>query len=614
LGTNQGLFVKPFDDFRKNTGEFVLVKNTAGQVWSLEVFDGSLICGHNLGAFSIEGNVATKIGTEEGAWKFIPLYNRPGFLLGGYYNGLAILKKNNSGWSFYKKIKGFSESCRFICEATDSTIWMSHGSKGIYQITLNEKLDSASSVNFHGSTSGLPSSFGNIVFNFNNEIVVSTTEGLSQFNSELQTFQKSEKLNQLFNFDSRLKALTPDEKENYWFITEKESGVFRVNEDLTYTKITAPFVRLQNRLINEFEFIYPYNDENIFIGTDNGFAHYTPKFPKSYSQQFSAFITQIEIPYLDSVLHLNQIYQTKINYIFPFKKNEFRFHFAAPFFEESQNLEFSFFLENYSEKWSDWSPISFKDFINLHEKDYTLKVKARNIYATETEVTTFQFSISPPWHRSRFAFIVYFVVSLILILLFIKYVRYRINKSNREAKLKHEHELREQEEEFQRLKLISEKEIIRLRNEKLQDEMIFRDKELANQTMNLIQKNKFLIRLIEELQRIQSTTEDQTVKNKMVLLKKRIQKEIDDKQQNRVFETYFDEVHNEFFNRIKEKYPDLSPKELRLCAYIRMNISTKEIASLLNISYRGVEINRYRLRKKLDLERDVNLPTFLSNI
>ena len=146
---------------------------------------------------------------------------------------------------------------------------------------------------------------------------------------------------------------------------------------------------------------------------------------------------------------------------------------------------------------------------------------------------------------------------MFLVFLTIKYVRYRIKKSNHEAKLKHERELREREEEFQHQSLIADKEIIRLRNEKLQDEMIFRDKELANQTMNLIQKNKFLIKLIEELQRIQSSTDDQTVKSKMISLKKKIQKEIDDKQQNRVFETYFDEVHDEFFNRMKEKYPDL---------------------------------------------------------
>jgi DNA-binding CsgD family transcriptional regulator len=201
-----------------------------------------------------------------------------------------------------------------------------------------------------------------------------------------------------------------------------------------------------------------------------------------------------------------------------------------------------------------------------------------------------------------------------MILSVITHIRQRVRKLNNKERLKHELELKAREEQFQLQSLKAEKEIIRLRNEKLQDEMVFRDKELANQTMNIIQKNKFLFNLIDELQRIQSTTEDQNLKTKMISLKKKIQREIDEKQQNKVFETYFDEVHNEFFNRMKDKYPDLSPKELRLCAYIRMNISTKEIASLLNISYRGVEINRYRLRKKLDLPRDIILPTFLSNI
>ena len=100
---------------------------------------------------------------------------------------------------------------------------------------------------------------------------------------------------------------------------------------------------------------------------------------------------------------------------------------------------------------------------------------------------------------------------------------------------------------------------------------------------------------------------------KITVLKRCINKETENKQQ-KIFETYFDEVHDEFFKRLKEKYPQLSPNDLRLCAYIRMNFSTKEIATLLNISYRGVEISRYRLRKKLILPRDKNLSTFLLNI
>lgn len=614
IGTNQGLFVKPFLNFIENSGRFELVKNTTGQVWSLTVADNQLICGHNLGAFSIVNNSAVQIAQEDGAWKFITLRNHPDFLIGGFYNGLVLFKKSAEGYRFHKKLNGFTESSRFLCEDHDGKIWISHGSKGVYRVELNANFDSVVNTDFFNANHGLPSDFGNIVFEIDNKITISTINGFYQFLPDSNRFGKAEKLNQIFKTNSRIKAFYNDEKGNYWFIAEKESGVFRKNEDLTYTKITAPFASLQGNLINEFEFIYPYNDENIFIGLDYGVAHYSAKFPKSYAQEYKSYITKIEIPYIDSVLHFNQIYQTKTEYSFPFRKNEFRFHFASPFFQESQKLEFSYLLENYSEKWSDWSLLSFKDFINLNENEYTLKLKARNVYGTETEVTTFRFSVEPPWHRSKLAIVVYLVIFLLIVLMVIKYIRYRIKKSNYEAKLKHERELRKQEEDFQHQALIAEKEIIRLRNEKLQDEMVFRDKELANQTMNIIHKNKFLINLIEELHRLQSTTDDHAVKNKMISLRKRIQKEIDDKQQNIVFDTYFDEVHSDFFNRMKEKYPDLSPKELRLCAYIRMNISTKEISSLLNISYRGVEINRYRLRKKLDIARDTNLTVFLSNI
>jgi len=82
----------------------------------------------------------------------------------------------------------------------------------------------------------------------------------------------------------------------------------------------------------------------------------------------------------------------------------------------------------------------------------------------------------------------------------------------------------------------------------------------------------------------------------------------------KVFKTYFEEVHNDFISRLKEKHSGLTPREIHLSAYIRMNLSSKEIASLLNITYRGVEISRYRLRKKLELSREVSLSSYLLNI
>ena len=91
-----------------------------------------------------------------------------------------------------------------------------------------------------------------------------------------------------------------------------------------------------------------------------------------------------------------------------------------------------------------------------------------------------------------------------------------------------------------------------------------------------------------------------------------INREIDIKHQNRIFESYFDEANEDFFRVLKEKHPDLTPYDLRICAFIRMNIPTKEIATILNISYRGAEVSRYRLRKKMELPRGINLAAYLA--
>ena len=77
------------------------------------------------------------------------------------------------------------------------------------------------------------------------------------------------------------------------------------------------------------------------------------------------------------------------------------------------------------------------------------------------------------------------------------------------------------------------------------------------------------------------------------------------------FTKHFDKVHSDFVKRLKEVHPNLTGNELKLCTYLRMNLSTKEIAQLMNISVRGVEISRYRLRKKLGIASEVNLFDYL---
>ena len=157
----------------------------------------------------------------------------------------------------------------------------------------------------------------------------------------------------------------------------------------------------------------------------------------------------------------------------------------------------------------------------------------------------------------------------------------------------------------------SEAKVEVLINEKLQSEIDFKNKELALSTMHIVQKNETLAKLREELDTIVKQTKDSDTKSN---IKKVIGILSDDHRLEDDWESFavhFDQVHTDFIRRIKEKYPQLSPKDLKLCAYLRMNLTTKEIAPLLNISVRGVEISRYRLRKKMEIDQDLNLNDFM---
>jgi DNA-binding CsgD family transcriptional regulator len=186
--------------------------------------------------------------------------------------------------------------------------------------------------------------------------------------------------------------------------------------------------------------------------------------------------------------------------------------------------------------------------------------------------------------------------------------------SSRRERLNNQRIYQAKEQDYKRQALEAEKEIIRIRNEKLQAEMILRDKELANQAMNLVRKNEFLIELKEEMNRLRQSCSDDGTGRKVLEIITRINREVDSNKQREIFESAFDEVHEDFLGRLKARYPNLTPAELRLCAFLKMNIPTKEIAPLLNISVRGVEICRYRVRKKMGISREINLTTLLLGV
>ena len=192
-------------------------------------------------------------------------------------------------------------------------------------------------------------------------------------------------------------------------------------------------------------------------------------------------------------------------------------------------------------------------------------------------------------------------------------VRRKVQRATARVKEQKNLELKVKEEEHKRQVLEAEREIIRLKTENLQVQIEHKNRELAATAMQIAHKNDFLNRLRLRLEVIAKSINPVSQKEVLDLIRN-IDNDLKMDKEWQRFEHHFDEVHSGFIKKLKEMYPELTPSELRLCAYLRLNMNTKDIAQILNISVRGVEISRYRLRKKLKIESDTNLVDFMLNL
>lgn len=143
-------------------------------------------------------------------------------------------------------------------------------------------------------------------------------------------------------------------------------------------------------------------------------------------------------------------------------------------------------------------------------------------------------------------------------------------------------------------------------------EIEFKKKELASQTLHLVQKNTFIQELKENLEKIKQSPELFKIEyRRLVML---LKKESAEDKDWEVFKSYFSEVHNNFDNKLKAIYNDINEKEIRLASFLRMNLSTKEIASMTNVLPESILKSKYRLKKKLNLDKNTDLNDFLNSL
>ena len=618
LGTNQGLFCIKWSDFTsplKKKEDFHLVEGTEGQVWSLTLIGNTLLCGHNSGVFQIHDQTADRISSIAGGWTIRLAGNNNQFLLVGNYSGISVFERNGSSWRYRNELSGFDQSSHFLETDPKGYLWIGHGYKGVFRVKPDAEMRKATEVRFYNSMKGLPSDLGSTIFKIRSGIVAGTLFGVYRYNESRDRFEPDKLFSKLIPSHSQVDYMYQDDANNIWYYNQQKPSVLRYQEDGTYKNISNPFNDLAGMLIPPYGHINPLDAQNVLFGIEGGFAHYYSGQYKDYAHVPTLYINNIHSgDTSEGVFRINSFdNRQRIIPSFRFRNNTISFSFACNHFSES-GASYQYLLKGFDKAWSEWSHKSSKEYTNLPYGDYTFQLKALKEDGSPSPVLSFTFKISPPWYFSTIAWIIYIIAIIYSIFLLYRFFNRSIEKSRIKEKEQQRSKYRQREQQFKEEALEAEKEMIRLRNEKLNLEMIHKEKELANSTLMIIQKNEMLNKLMHDLNRVKSALSDEQHKNQLNSTIKKIGREIDNEKQWQVFNTHVEQVHEQLFIKLKEKYPDLTPRELSLCAYLRMNISSKEIATLMNISTRGVEISRYRIRKKLGLDRNANLTDFMMKL
>ena len=592
VGTNQGLFYKNYG----SAEDFKFIDGTKGQVWALYSYKGTLFCGHDSGTFIINGNKANSIFITSGTWKFENVPGREDLLLQGNYYGVSVIENKNGQWSFRNKIDGFDYSSKYFEITKNLEIYVSHEYKGVFRFQVDSDLRKTKEVITYsyptkGKNAGLTE--------FNGSVYYSYKSGIFRLDPKTKKFEKDTILSRVFEKDGYTSGkLMVDNSNRLWFFTKNYINYFsygKLSTQLKHNIIPIPS-SLTNSMLG-YENITQISDSVYLIGTTDGY--YTINIDDLKFSKYKIFMSGILVNKSnESPRHALMDEHSD----FKFADNNITFSYTVPEFNKYINAEYQFLLENYQEEWSEWSNKPTINFKNLPPGDYTFKVRAKIGSELSENMISYTFTILKPWYRTTLAVIIYIIIFIVM--------AYFINRAYKNYYHEQKEKLIEENNRLLEIKeLESQQELMKIKNQQLEQDFESKNRELAASTMSLIKKNELLSLIKDDLKR-NSEEGNRNIKSVITTINKNISEE----DTWNIFKDAFNNADKDFLKKVKNLHPSLTPNDLRLCAYLRLNLSSKEIAPLLNISVRSVEIKRYRLRKKMDLSHEEGLVEYILSI
>lgn len=381
----------------------------------------------------------------------------------------------------------------------------------------------------------------------------------------------------------------------YWLCVKNEAGLFHNENGKGTLKCRLLLTNYNMNMVNRDRRIYPLNDSLHLISTMQGVLLVNIREVIASSLGPATPLQISEIKYIDKHgVHNLPVNSEKIS--LPHNFQELSIYVGSTIF--TPNHQISYMIEGVSSNWSPWQKDGEISFLQLPEGKYVLKIRKYVVKGPYLEISI-PITVRPPWYNTIWAWLVYITA----IALIGKYtLRYHLRNLQREEKNRQQVKRQVEEQKMQEM-----------RSRMLEAELQNKNNELTLQTSALVKRNQAIQKLLDELEQQKETLGDRYPNKLYNRMKSLMEESLNDQADWVLFETHFNSAHRNFIDRLRQQYTDITTGDLRICCLLRMNLSTKEIASLLNVSVRAIELRRYRLRKRLSLDSDTNLIDFLMN-
>lgn len=611
VASNQGVFKMPVDPARSQ--EATKIDDLAGQVWSLSKIGEDVLIGHEDGLFRLEGGRVESLRQDNGFWGVCAIPGRDDIYLGTTYRGFYLISKEGDAIDVGNRIEGFDESTRDIVPALDDpfTFWVCHGYKGVYRVKFNKDYTKVVSTEFFTTFNGLESPYTILAREFDGRIIFTSNTGMYTFDDKAHRFVPEKGLNQIFD-PSKNTTFLEKAYGKVWFVTDGVLGYYSL-DDPDSQLVTLPFEDLKYTLIKTMESVVPLSDHRVLIGNNNGLYLYDLSSGGDRGGALhSTVISGVKWSKGDSSASF-PVDGASVSEVSNGDDLQLNFQFANPLLALDGKVYYSYKLEGYDRDWSDWSEQPLRSYSRLSGGDYVFKVRSKGANGVDGGVVHYAFRVTPAWYETTLWHVLLAFLASFTVLM----VAYLVGRKIRIERVAAHKKLMQSERmlrlEMEKYKLTVHQDQVEREKRFLEDDVVEKSKELANYTLLLSKRKQLFMELYNDLRELRRQVKKEENKRVLSSVFKKLDGARIDEKYLEIFDVHFERVHHDFISRLKELNIHLTRREEQLCALIKMDLSNKEIAPILNLSLRGVESARYRLRKKLDLHGADTLKEYLDN-